>query len=141
MVGLKRLISGSAGTVLVGVLAGFVIASAGGIFIQDSGLFGASGESPIARTYMLALLKRDPNSIVGIRPNQSIAQRAAEIQNADTSRTTGDIQPLSLTYIGGASVGAYSVHIYAVGLRTAQGVDQFFPLALTVYGGKVRRSE
>jgi hypothetical protein len=34
---------------LVGVLAGFVIASAIGILIQDSGLFGASGESPIAR--------------------------------------------------------------------------------------------
>jgi len=33
------------------------------------------------------------------------------------------------------------VHIYAVGLRTAQGVDQFFPLALTVSGGKVVRSE
>jgi len=141
MVGLRRLISGSAGTLLVGMFAGFVIASAVGVFIQDSGLFGATGESPVARAYMLGLLQRDPNSIVGIRPNQSIAQRATELQNADSSRTTASIQPLSLTYIGGASVGIYSVHIYAVGLRTAQGVDQFFPLALTVYGGKVRRSE
>jgi hypothetical protein len=38
-------------------------------------------------------------------------------------------------------MGGYSVHIYAVGLRNAQGVDQFFPLALTVFGGKVIRSE
>jgi hypothetical protein len=129
------------GTLLVGMLAGYVIAAAAGVFIQDSGLFGASGESPVARTYMLALLQRDPNSIVGIRPNQSIAQRAAELQAADSSRTTAQIQPLSLTYIGGATVGIYSVHIYAVGLRNAQGVDQFFPLALTVYGGKVQRSE
>ncbi len=129
------------GTLLVGMLAGYVIAAAAGVFIQDSGLFGASGESPVARTYMLALLQRDPNSIVGIRPNQSIAQRAAELQAADSSRTTAQIQPLSLTYIGGATVGIYSVHIYAVGLRNSQGVDQFFPLALTVYGGKVQRSE
>jgi len=129
MVGLRRLIAGSAGTLLVGMFAGFVLASAVGVFIQDSGLFGASGESPIARAY------------IGIRPNQSIAQRAAELQGADTSRTTASIQPLSLTYIGGAGVGSYSVHIYAVGLRTAQGVDQFFPLALTVSGGKVVRSE
>lgn len=139
--GLRRLIAGSAGTLLVGVLAGFVIASAIGILIQDSGLFGASGESPIARAYMLGLLQRDPNSIVGIRPNQSIAQRAAELQAADTSRTTARIQPLSLTYMGGATVGSYSIHIYAVGLRSPQGVDQFFPLALTVFGGKVQRSE
>ena len=123
------------------MLAGYVVAAAAGVFIQDSGLFGASGESPVARTYMLGLLQRDPNSIVGIRPNQSIAQRASELQAADSSRTTAQIQPLSLTYIGGATVGVYSVHIYAVGIRNAQGVDQFFPLALTVYGGKVQRSE
>ena len=129
------------GTFLVGMLGGYVIAAAAGVFIQDSGLFGASGESPVARTYMLGLLQRDPNSIVGIRPNQSIAQRASELQAADSSRTTAQIQPLSLTYIGGATVGVYSVHIYAVGIRNAQGVDQFFPLALTVYGGKVQRSE
>src|SRR5438552_16506005 len=100
------------------MLAGYVIAAAAGVFIQDSGLFGASGESPVARTYMLGLLQRDPNSIVGIRPNQSIAQRAAELQAADSSRTTAQIQPLSLTYIGGATVGVYSVHIYAVAFAT-----------------------
>lgn len=129
------------GTLLVGMFAGFVIASAVGVFVQDSGLFGASGESPIARAYMLGLLQRDPSSIAGIRPNQSISQRAAELQGANTSRTTSSIQPLSLTYLGGASLGGYSVHIYAVGLRNAQGVDQFFPLALTVRGGQVIRSE
>jgi hypothetical protein len=123
------------------MLTGFILASAAGVIVQDSGLFGASGESPIARAYMLGLLQRDPNSIVGIRPNQSIAQRAAELKAADTSRTTASIQPLSLTYIGGATVGSYSLNIYAVGLRNAQGVDQFFPLALTVSGGTVIRSE
>ena len=141
MVGIRRLIAGSAGTLLVGMFAGFVISSAVGVFIQDSGLFGASCESPVTRSYMLSLLKLDPSSMVGIRPNQSVAQRAAELQGADSSRTTTSIQPLSLTYIGGATVGAYSVHIYAVDLRNSQGVDQFFPLALTVSGGKVVRSE
>jgi len=141
MVGIRRLFAGSLGTLVVGMFAGFVIASAVGVFIQDSGLFGASGESSVTRAYMLGLLKLDPSSIVGIRPNQSIAQRAAELQGADTSRTTSSIQPLSLTYMGGATVGSYSVHIYAVDLRNAQGVDQFFPLALTVSGGKVVRRE
>jgi len=141
MVGLRRLIAGSAGTLLVGMFAGFVIASAVGVFVQDSGLFGASGESPVARAYMLGLLQRDPNSIVGIRPNQSIAQRAAELQGADTSRTTSTIQPLSLTYIGGATVGGYSVHIYAFDLRNSHGGAQFFPLALSASVGAVVRTE
>jgi len=36
MVGLRRLIAGSAGTLLVGMFAGFVIASAVGVFVQDT---------------------------------------------------------------------------------------------------------
>jgi hypothetical protein len=140
-VGLKGLISGWVGTLLVGVLAGFIVASGIGVFVRDSGLLGASRESPIARAYMLGLLQRDPGAISGIRPNQSISQRAAELQGAENSRTTSSMQPLSLTYLGGGGTGGYSVHIYAVGLRTSDGEDQFFPLALTVAGGRVIRSE
>jgi len=138
--GVSRLISGSVGTVLVGVLAGFVISSIVGIMVQDSGVLGGNGESPVARTYMLGLLQQDPGSITNIRPTQDIAQRAMEVQGATQSKSTS-ITPLSLTYLGGASAGPVSVHIYAVGLRSASGVDQFFPLALTVLGGKVIRSE
>lgn len=137
----RKVIMGSLGTILVGMFLGFVLSAFVGVFVQDSGLFGTSGESPVARAYMLGLLQRDPNSIVGIRPNQSVAQRASELQGAQTSRSNSAIQPLSLTYLGGATVGSYSVHIYAVGLRSSSGADQFFPLALTVSGGKVVRSE
>lgn len=138
--GVSRLISGSVGTVLVGILAGFVLSSVVGVIMQNSGLIG-SGESPVARAYMLGLLERDPSRIVGIRPNQSLPQQAAELQGAETSRQSSAIQPLSLTYLGGGSMGPFSVHIYAVGLRNSSGADQFFPLALTISGGKVVRSE
>jgi hypothetical protein len=135
----QRLIAGSVGTVLAGILGGFIVASVVSVVLQDSGLFG-SGESPVARAYMLGLLQQDPGSVTNIRPAQDIAQRAMELQGTAQSRNTG-IQPLSLTYLGGGSMGGISVHIYAVGLRSASGVDQFFPLSLTVSGGKVRRSE
>lgn len=133
--------AGSVGTVLVGALIGFFIASAIGLIVQDNGLFGGNGESPVARAYMLGLLQRDPSSMTSIRPQQGIAQRAAELQGAASSRSGQSIQPLSLTYLGGMSMGQVSVHIYAVGLRSTSGVDQFFPLALTIAGGKVIRSE
>jgi len=138
---MSRVLAGSVGTVLVGALIGFFIASAVGLIVQDNGLFGGNGESPVARAYMLGLLQRDPSSISSIRPQQGIAQRAAELQGAASSRSTQTIQPLSLTYLGGMSMGQVSVHIYAVGLRSSSGVDQFFPLALTIAGGKVIRSE
>jgi hypothetical protein len=136
----SRVIGGPLGTILVGILAGFVASSAFGVVVEGAGLFGSSGESPIARTYMLGLLQRDPSSIAAIRPNQDIAQRAMELQGAAQAQSAS-MQPLSLTYLGGSSIGSVSVHIYAVGVRTSTGVDQFFPLALTVADGKVIRSE
>ena len=136
----SRFVSGWLGTVIVGILTGFILSSAIGVFVQDSGVFGGSGESPITRAYMLGLLKRDPGAITGIRPNQDIAQRAIELQGAESSRSA-TMQPLSLTYLGGATMGRLSVHIYAVGMRGTSGTDQFFPLALTVAAGKVVRSE
>src|SRR6058998_579403 len=136
-----RALTGSAGVVLVGTLIGFFLASAVGIVVQDSGVLGGNGESPVARAYMLGLLQRDPSSMSSVRPQQGIAQRAAELQGAESNRTSSGMQPLSLTYIGGATIGQFSVHIYAVGMRTSSGVDQFFPLALTIAGGKVMRSE
>lgn len=129
-------------TVVVGILLGFLIASAIGVIAQDNGFFGGNGESPVARAYMLGLLQRDPNSMSSVRPQQGIAQRASELQGAETSRSgSAAIQPLSLTYVGGSTMGSLSIHIYAVGLRNASGVDQFFPLALTISSGKVIRSE
>lgn len=125
---------------LVGILAGFVISSAIGVFVQDSGLFGASGESPVTRRYVLGMLQSDPNSTISIREPGTIAKRAAELQGADVNRSSASMQPLSLTYLGGASAGSYSVHIYAVIFQTPQG-NQFWPWAITVQGGKVIRSE
>lgn len=133
--------AGSVGTVLVGVLVGFFVASAVGIIAQDNGLFGGNGESPVTRAYVLGILQRDPSSLSSIRPQQGVAHRAAELQGMASSRSSAAIQPLSLTYLGGASMGQISVHIYAIGLRSSSGVDQFFSLALTIAGGKVIRSE
>jgi hypothetical protein len=78
--------------------------------------------------------------VTNIRPSQDIAQRAMELQGAQQSRNT-NVQPLSLTYLGGGSMGSLSVHIYALGLRSASGVDEFLPVALTVVGGKVLRAQ
>jgi hypothetical protein len=46
-----------------------------------------------------------------------------------------------VTYLGGSSSGRISVHIYAVEIQASGGQYQFFPLALTIVGGKVVRVE
>ncbi len=137
---MSPLVTGSVGTVLVGALLGFLISSFVGVIAQDNGLLGGNGESPVARSYMMGLLQQDPGLLTNIRPTRDIAQRALELQGSAQSRNT-NITPLSLTYLGGGSMGGFSIHIYAVGLRSGSGVDQFFPLALTVARGKVIRSE
>ena len=124
---------------LVGLLAGWIVTAVVGLVFQDNGLVG-SGESPEARAYMIGLLERNPDSIAQLRPHGDVVQRAIEFQSAEQSKQT-TMKPLSLTYLGGATMGRISVHIYAVGMRAANGRDQFFPLALTLVGGKVVRSE
>lgn len=120
------------GTLLIGVLAGFILSSVVGVIAQDSGLFGNNAESPVTRAYMLGLLQRDPNSMAGNRPDKGVAGRAAELQGVAAAQSTMPIQPVSLTYLGGASVTGFSVHIYAVDMRTSEGVNEFWSAALTV---------
>ncbi len=122
---------------MIGALFGYVLAALGGTFLGGTSLLGATGESPEARQYMLALLQRDPDSLAALRPNRDVASRALEIQ---TSKQ-GQSRPISLTYLGGKTVGRYSIHIYAVELQAQGGASQFFPLALTLVGGKVVRIE
>jgi hypothetical protein len=120
------------GTLLLGVLTGFILASIAGVVIQDSGLFGSNAESPVTRSYMLGLLQRDPASTVGIQPAKGVAGQAVDLQGAEVSRSTMTIQPLSLTYLGGTSVTGFSVHIYAVDIRTSEGINELWSAALTV---------
>jgi hypothetical protein len=127
-----RALSDPIGTVLIGVFVGFILASIAGIFIQESGLFGSNAESPITRAYMLGLLQRDPNSMAGNQPDKGVAGRAADLQGAAAAQSTMAIQPISLTYLGGASVTGFSVHIYAVDIRTSEGTNEFWSAALTV---------
>jgi hypothetical protein len=128
-----------AALLFVGALFGWLVTGVVGSFVQDKALFG-SGESAEARDYMIGLLERNPDSIAALRPHGDVVQRAIEFQSAEQSKQTS-MKPLSLTYLGGGTMGRISVHIYAVGMRASNGRDQFFPLALTLVGGKVVRSE
>jgi hypothetical protein len=115
----------------VGVLTGFILASIFGVFVQDTGLFGTSAESPITRSYVLGMLERDPSSMAVAQPDKSVAAKAVDLQGAEAAKSTRAIQPISLTYLGGASVAGYAVHIYAIDMRTSDGQTDFWSAALT----------
>jgi hypothetical protein len=124
-----------AGIVVVGMLFGYLISMTLSTIISDQGWFAASGESGPARAYMVALLQREADSLNALRPQQDIVSKAMSEQSARQS--TSQAKPLSLTYLGGLSQGNFSVQIYAVEVRGTDGSQQLFPLALTLFGGKV----
>ena len=124
---------------IVGGLVGYVGTAFTTTLVVDSGILGGGGESSDAHKYMLALLKRESESLSQLRPQQGVVSRALEQQNV--SQQSSDVKPLSVTYLGGGSSGRLSVHIYAVELQATGGQYQFFPLALTIVGGKVVRVE
>lgn len=124
-----------AGIVVIGMLAGFLLSASATAVVNDQGWFAASGESAPARAYMVALLQREADSLNALRPQQDVVSKALSQQSAQQSASQA--KPLSLTYLGGASQGSFSVQIYAVEVRASDGTQQLFPLALTLLGGRV----
>ena len=124
---------------LVGGLMGYAGTGFSTTMVADSGILGGGGESSDAHKYMMALLQRESESLSQLRPERDVISRALEQHNA--SQQSQDVKPLSLTYLGGGSSGRISVHIYAVEIQAGGGQYQFFPLALTIVGGKVVRVE
>lgn len=125
--------------VLVGALIGYVGTALVGTMVADSGLLpGSTGEQPQAREYVTKLLQHE--TLTQLRPQQDVLSRAIEQQSAEEQRQQASAaKPMSVTYLGGSSAGRFSVQIYAVEVRAANGRTQFFPLSLTLVGGKVVR--
>jgi hypothetical protein len=124
---------------LVGGLVGYAGTAFTTTLVADSGILGGGGESSDAHKYVMALLQRESDSLAQLQPAQDVISRALQQQSVSQQPTSA--KPLTVTYLGGSSSGRISVHIYAVELQATGGQYQFFPLALTVVGGKVVRVE
>jgi hypothetical protein len=124
---------------LVGGLIGYAGTGFTTTLVADSGILGGGGESSDAHKYVMALLQRESESLAQLQPARDVVSRALQQQSVSQQSTSA--KPLSVTYLGGSSSGRISVHIYAVELQAGGGQYQFFPLALTVVGGKVVRVE
>jgi hypothetical protein len=116
----------------------FVVSALGVGLAEANSLFGVH-ESTAARRYMISLLQNEPQTLISLMPRTDVVSRA--MQFAQSEQMTGQIQPISLTYLGGGTSGSLSVHMYAIEIRDANGQRQFFPLALTLTGGRVIRRE
>lgn len=142
MFGLK-LLPAAVRTALAMLLVGGLVGYAGTGFtttvVADSGILGGGGESSDAHKYVMALLQRESESLAQLQPSRDVVSRALQQQSVAQQPTSA--KPLSVTYLGGSSAGRISVHIYAVELQATGGQYQFFPLALTIVGGKVVRVE
>jgi len=124
---------------LVGGLMGYAGTAFATTVVADSGILGGGGESSDAHKYVMALLQRESESLAQLQPSRDVVSRALQQQSVSQQSTSA--KPLSVTYLGGSSSGRISVHIYAVELQATGGQYQFFPLALTIVGGKVVRVE
>jgi hypothetical protein len=123
---------------VLALLFGFVVTALGSGLAEEKAIFGTR-ESASARRYMISLLENEPHTLIALSPRSDVVSRAAQI--AQSEAAAGQITPVSLTYLGGRTSGALSVHVYAIEMRAQDGQRQFFPLALTLIEGKVVRRE
>jgi len=129
------IIATAVGTILVGMLVGYMLAATVSYVITERGWFANSGEPPEARAFMLAYLQREAENIAALRPQQDVVSKALAEQM--TQSTAAQAKALSLTYLGGQSQGPLSVQVYAVEARANDGSQGLITYALTLVGGKV----
>jgi hypothetical protein len=122
-------------TLLAGVLVGVV---AMGFASQIAGGSSATGEVPLARSYMLALIHNDIDTMSQLGPSADTLGQAINFQKrADALK---NLKVDSLTYLGGSALGAAGVHVYVVATED-QGGEHLIPFSLTVFQGRVVRVE
>lgn len=127
--------SSGASTVIVGALIGYICAALAAPLVSDNPIFGGTGESPVARRYMVALIEADTRTVHELRNPTSVAARANDYKQALGNPGTGRTE--SLTYVGGGSQGPFSVHSYIVTFVDSEGERRLIPFALSIADGKV----
>lgn len=120
---------------LVGGLLGYFVTALGGPAMDRMGWSG--GESAEASRYMTAMLENEPETLMALTPQADVVSRALQFKLSEEAQ--GQWRPISLTYLGGKAGQGMAVHVYAIELRSANGREQFIPLALTIANGKVIR--
>ena len=119
-------------TLLAGALVGVVVTAFGSQLMASSA--GPTAEVPQARTYMLALIRNDLDTMSQLGPTADTISQAINFQKrADALK---DVKVGSLTYLGGAALGGAGVHVYVVEADDAAG-PHLVPFALTIFQGRV----
>lgn len=120
-------------TLLAGALLGVVV-MAFASQLAGTGSSRSSAELPLARAYMLAVMRNDVDTMAQLGPNADVLGRAINSQQLTTLLNTVKFD--SLTYLGGAGLGSFGVHVYVIQSESASGI-RLSPFALAVVKGKV----
>ena len=120
-------------TLLAGALLG-VVAMVFATQLTGLGSPQSPSELPLARAYMLAVMRNDVDTMAQLGPNADVLGRAINSQQLTTLLNTVKFD--SLTYLGGAGLGSFGVHVYVIQSEGANGI-RLSPFALAVVKGKV----
>jgi hypothetical protein len=120
-------------TLLAGILLG-VVAMAFATQLSGPGESQTSTEIRVARAYMLAVMRNDVDTMAQLGPNADVLGRA--INSQQLTQLLNSVKFDSLTYLGGAGLGPFGVHVYVIQSEGASGM-RLSPFALTIVQGKV----
>ena len=121
-------------TVLAGALLGGAVAlAAGQLLPRDRPV--ASAETPVARQFMTAVFDRDTRAQEAVLAETQPANRALLLQ--ELTRTVLTATPVSLTYLGGGTLGPWSVDMYALEMTLPDGTRRLVPFSLTSARGQL----
>jgi len=125
-----RRIGRAAGTLLVGLLLGFLVPTIAHDLSPKPEVQASIAESPLARQFINAFIADDKSALDALKVRSDIELRASRFR-ADYSRVDAPVHLGS--YVG----GGYTVHAYGVHVVRPDGTEDTLSWRVVTAGGQV----
>jgi hypothetical protein len=128
-----RPLAKAASTAATGAAVGLVATALITPLLPGASLPGNRHEPPETRGWILATLRGDADAINRLELPRNVAGRAARLQALDAP----NLQPHTLTYLGGTRTGQLGQFGYVLTISRPDGSFDSMPLLLTTLGDRV----
>lgn len=129
-----RFLGSLAATLVAGGLLGYVVMALLSPLLPGPVQPGGRHEFPYTRDYVVAILERDAATANALQVSQNPASRAMTYQRFEEALT---LEPRTLTYLGGASVGPLGAYSYVLGVEAPGNTLHLVPFEITTVDAKV----
>lgn len=122
------------GTIVAGALLGYVLMAFVSPLLPGPTQPGDRHELAVTRDYILAFIRRDAATVNALELPKNPADRAVVRKSFNQAL---NLEPETLTYLGGMRAGPIGAYVYVLGVKSPQDTLHLVPIVLTTVDTKI----